>query len=70
MSLIRIGCKSSSSLWGVLVPTSSGSTWLVGSVPAILSWGDRLRIDLKHDRGRVVTVLAIPFASLMVIPTQ
>ena len=51
MSLIRIGCRLSSSLCGALVPPSSGPTWLVGPVPAILFWGDCLRIDLKHDRG-------------------
>ena len=51
MSLIHIGCKSSSFFCGVLVPMSSGLTWLVDPVPAILCWGDRLRIDLKHDRG-------------------
>ena len=51
MSLIRIGCRSSSSLCGALVPTSSGLSWLVGPIPAIWSWGDHLRIDLKHDRG-------------------
>ena len=51
MSLIHIGCRSSSSLCGALVPMSSGLSWLVGPVPAIWSWGDHLRIDLKHDRG-------------------
>ena len=51
MSLIRIGCRSSSSLSDAPVPMSPGLSWLVGSVAATWSWGDHLRIDLKHDRG-------------------
>ena len=51
MSVIRIGCRSSSSLSDALVPMSPGLPWLVGPVAATWSWGDHLRIDLKHDRG-------------------
>ena len=69
MSLIRTGCRSSSS--GGFDSASMSPGLVDGWVACLALFGeDHPRTALKQDIGLVVTLVTTPFASFTVSPTQ